>query len=493
MRIIRPNGPARLRMAAPAAVLLGLLAGTSPAAAQISEQGARTLADDLAVYLGRGAIVDGILKVAPAGDAYEVTIDLQKVADGLKKPDAEVDLKVDPFSFKAAPAENGTWTVTSDSFPSISMRQKKPSGQETVDIVVPSYKFDGVYDPKLTAFTSGTLSSSGLDFTSRSPEGDVVAQYGRTTGTMTAKPAPNGGVTATFEQKSASLVETIGLKGETPMSIKITTGEIAMDASVEGARGQSMMQIVSFFAQNPDFPKIVAGQDDLRSRLKAAMPLWESTSGRITASDIAVETPFGAFKLAQFGEAVTMSGLRKDGSYDIRLSLKGFEAPPGVLPAWTSTVLPKDLDIAANLSGFDLEAASRLLVDTFDLSKPEPWTKEDQAKLWALFSEGALKVTLPPGSLTSPSVTLSFEGEASVMPQPLVAKATVTADGLDKALGDLQGSSDPDPNRMQALMVLGMAKGLSKPDGTKAVWEIEAAKDGSISVNGQQMQPPTQP
>jgi hypothetical protein len=493
MRMFRSQGQARMRKAGCAALLLILTGGVAPAAAQISEEGAKALADELAVYLGRGAIVDGILKVAPAGDAYEVTIDLQKAADGLKAPGAEVDLKVEPFRFKAAPAASGTWAVTSDSFPSISVRQKKPAGEETVDIAVPGYKFEGVYDPKLAAFTSGTLTSSGMNFISRSPEGDVVAQYGETRGTMTAQAAANGGVTARFQQKSASLVETIGMKGETPMNIKFTTGEIAMDASVEGARGQSMLQIVSFFAQNPEVQKIVAGQDDLRARLKAALPLWESTGGRVTAREIAVESPLGAFKLAEFGETITMSGLRKEGSYDIRISMKGFEAPPGIVPAWTTTILPKDLDIAANLSGFDLEAASRLLVDTFDLAKPEPWTKEDQAKLWTLFSEGSLKVTLPPSSLSSPTLTLSFEGEATVMPQPLVARAKVTADGLDATLADLQGSSDPDPNRMQALMVLGTAKGLAKADGGKAVWEIEAAKDGSISVNGQQMQPPTQP
>jgi hypothetical protein len=277
------------------------------------------------------------------------------------------------------------------------------------------------------------------------------------------------------------------------MTIKFATGEIGMDVSVEGARGQSMLQILSFFAQNPEGPKIIAGQDDLRARLKAALPLWESTGGRVTARDIAVESPLGTFKMAEFGETITMSGLRKEGRYDIRISMKGFEAPPGILPAWTSTILPKDLDIAANVSGFDLETASRLLVDTFDLTKPEPWTKEDQAKLWALFSDGSLKVTLPPSSLISPSLTLSFEGEATVMPQPVVAKAKVTADGLDATLAGLQGSSDPDPNRAQAMMVLGMAKGLAKMEGDKAVWEIEAGKDGSISVNGQQMQPPAQP
>jgi hypothetical protein len=176
MRMFRSQGQARMRKAGCAALLLILTGGVAPAAAQISEKGAKALADELAVYLGRGAIVDGILKVAPAGDAYEVTIDLQKAADGLKAPGAEVDLKVEPFRFKAAPAASGTWAVTSDSFPSISVRQKKPAGEETVDIAVPGYKFEGVYDPKLAAFTSGTLTSSGMNFISRSPEGDVVAQ-----------------------------------------------------------------------------------------------------------------------------------------------------------------------------------------------------------------------------------------------------------------------------------------------------------------------------
>lgn len=475
------------------ALALALAALASPASAEISESGAKTLADDLAVYVGRAALVDGILTVAPVGDAYQVTIDLQKAAEGVKPPAGEADLTVGPLTFKAVPADNGTWAVAFDSFPAISVRQKRPEGKSTLDVKVNGYKFDGIYDPKLAAFTSGTLKSSGMSFASNSPEGDVVAEYGETTGTMSAVGSGADAVDATFAQTSASLTETMVIKGATPMTIKIVTGKVSLDAAVKAGRGRSLLQIVSFFAQNPQMAKIVAGQDDLRSRLTAALPLWESTAGTIAAKDVAVETPLGSFKAAELGELVTMSGLQKDGSYGIRFSMKGFEAPPGILPAWTTSVVPKDFDVAASVSGFDLAAASKLVIDAFDLSKPEPLSKEDQDKLTALFSSGSFKVTLPPGSLTSSSLTLSFEGEATVIPQ-LVAKATVTADGLDKTLADLQGGSDADPNRQQALMMLGLAKNLAKPgDGGKSIWTIEAAKDGSISVNGQQMQGPTQP
>lgn len=484
-----------MRTATRRALILSLMLAASPAGAQtISEDGAKELAAAFATYVGQPAIDQKIVSVAPGTDAYTVTIDLPKIVAGMTPADGKVDVSVQPFAFEAAPKDDGTWTVTADSFPAFKLVQHKEGGEETVEIAAENYHFEGTFDAKLAAFTSGEGKVDKVTFASHSPEGDAQGEQGATTMTLEGASAADGAVTAKIHQVSAGFAETVTIKsGEAPVTVTIKTGEVALDMDIDSARQKSLLEILAFFAANPGKDKAAAAQADLKARLLAALPLWNGIGGTISFKDVAVETPMGAFKAAAFTETLGLSGASKDAYYDLGIKVDGLQLPEGLVPAWAKPALPSALDVSMRLSGPDLEAVSRLAVDKLDVGGKEPWPKDVQDQLAGYFVNGPLKLTLKPGGVTAPSLTLALEGGATILPQPPEVSATVTADGLDKTMADLQTSTDQDPNKQQALMMLGMAKALAKPgDGGKALWKIEMAKDGSVSVNGQQLQPPTQ-
>jgi hypothetical protein len=473
-------------------LLLSTALAAGPAAAQgVDAKGATDLAQSLATYLGQSSLERGVLRVEPAGDAYRVTLDLQKLANGVVKPEDKASVTISPIVFTTTPKSDGTWAVKADSYPKVSLRHTGEKGEDAIDFSVEGYSLDGIYDPKIKALVSGADKSSGIKLTSRSADEDIDVAYGATSTTYSGAAKGSDAADIGLNFKSASLLETITMKGDTPMTAVVKTGEITADFAVSEARSPALLEILAFFAANPDKPKIVANQEDLRKRLLAALPLWASNAASVAAKDISVETPLGTFKTASFAQTMGSSGMAKDGHYDVGIAMSGFEAPTGALPGWMKTVLPTDLDLKIAVSGLDLDAIAHAAIEEFDLSKDDPWSEGTKGKIAGLLSTGTLKITLPPSKVASPSLTLSIEGNGTVMPE-MKGTATLTADGLDKTLADLAAAPDADPNRQQALMMLGVAKNLAKPgEGGKSVWTFDAAADGSVSVNGQMIQPPT--
>ncbi|MEO6299753.1 MAG: hypothetical protein ABIV25_06645, partial [Paracoccaceae bacterium] len=73
-------------------------------------------------------------------------------------------------------------------------------------------------------------------------------------------------------------------------------------------------------------------------------------------------------------------------------------------------------------------------------------------------------------------------------PQTAVPTGTakITLTGIDKLNAALANA--PDDIKGQATMGIGMAQGMAKPgDNGALVWEIDASRPGSLSVNGTQM------
>jgi hypothetical protein len=109
---------------------------------------------------------------------------------------------------------------------------------------------------------------------------------------------------------------------------------------------------------------------------------------------------------------------------------------------------------------------------------------EAQEKIDAALFGGDPKLTLAPGRLSTPTLDLAYEGEASAVAGEPRGRFTVSADGLDKALALLQEIEGTDPEAEAAILSLTYAKGLAKPgpDG-RLMWTIEFA-GGDVTVNG---------
>src|SRR5437879_3901387 len=133
------------------ASIFALLLANAPAFAEpATSEGAKALGESFATYFGHSAVEQGIIAVAPQGDDYKVTVDLQRVVDGLGIPGG--GLKLDAMSFLTTPQQGGTWKVAADAFPNASLHLSIPDGDYEGSLRMPGYKFTGVYDPKLATF-----------------------------------------------------------------------------------------------------------------------------------------------------------------------------------------------------------------------------------------------------------------------------------------------------------------------------------------------------
>ena len=74
---------------------------------------------------------------------------------------------------------------------------------------------------------------------------------------------------------------------------------------------------------------------------------------------------------------------------------------------------------------------------------------EAQDKIDAALFGGDPKLTLAPGRLSTPTLDLAFEGEASAVAGEPRGRLVVSADGLDKALALLNGKISPETSEVR--------------------------------------------
>ena len=126
------------------------------------------------------------------------------------------------------------------------------------------------------------------------------------------------------------------------------------------------------------------------------------------------------------------------------------------------------------------------LFDLPDGAKPD--AAFEGQMMAALLPKGTVTVTLNPGAVTGDGYALTYEGAMVAGPQmPMpTGTAKITLTGIDKLSAALAAA--PDNMKAQAMMGIGMAQGMAKPGPNgELVWEIDASKPGSLSVNGTQM------
>ena len=103
----------RFRAAFLAAILVGsvpMLASLPASAESATSEGAKALTQSLAPsYFGQSAFDHGLITVAPKGEAYELSFDLQGIVDGFGLPLPKGAVRIGRYSLLVAPLPDGTW------------------------------------------------------------------------------------------------------------------------------------------------------------------------------------------------------------------------------------------------------------------------------------------------------------------------------------------------------------------------------------------------
>ena len=466
-----------------------VLWSTTALATPATPEGAAALASVFQTYLGA---TDGVVAVAPDGDAYDVTLDFAPLI--ANSADKAIEATISPIEFALVDNGDGTWEMTQDQ--TFGMTLKVP-GQMDLTVDMAKLAGTGTFDTTLQAFTTSTTEMTDLRMAQTitdSTLGDSTVAYAADglAYTSTAAAGANGGVDSKSNYTLTGLSEDFGIPGMgdggAPMQLKLTAQGYTADSTVTGLRPDAMYKLLAFFVANPSEAAITAQQDGLKSIIRDGVPLFDNILSTGTVSAISVTSPMGDFGLASMGIVVEANGVVADGKFREGITLSGLTLPAGLVPEWAAPLVPQSVAMDFTVSRFDLTAPVALFLEMVDLAAGPASTPETDAQMMAAFMpEGVVDITLAPGSVVGTGYSLTYEGLISAGPGGMpTGTAKVTATGLDVIQTALAAA--PPELGGQIGPILGIAQGMAKPgaDG-ELVWDLEMTPTGGMLVNGVDM------
>ncbi|MBV9741257.1 MAG: hypothetical protein JOZ30_16585 [Hyphomicrobiales bacterium] len=491
------------RAASFAALLVGAsaLVSVPPAWAEIAtSEGAKALVQSLAPYFGQSGFDRGLITVTPKGEAYELRFDLQGMVEGFGVPKGFVE--VDAFPLLAAPLPGGTWKLTSDRYPKLTLRVPSPlgGGDDVVSVSTTSRAFEGIYDPKLAAFVSGTDKIASLEEKIRGSHSDGDVSFTDLGMKFEGKGLPDGSVNGKVEGTARNFKEMVSLKAgatpnsapSAPVNMTVATGPFTYQASFEAMRSKEILDIIPFFVAHQGKQELIAHQDELKDKILAAFPLFRTADLTAKAENLSVDAPFGHFGVKSLVESIHQTGFVAQEATEVGFAIDGLSLPQGLVPAWAAPLVPNaaDLDIKFEMKDFDKIGHAALA--NLDLRADQAPDPAKSAILMAMAMGSEPKLTLAPSHLSAPGFTLYLQGDAVLSPA-FKGTLSVEAEGLDKMLARLQDAAKSSPELQKSVLSLTMAKGLAKPGAQgRSVWLIEYGADGAVSVNGKKLGSPAQ-
>ncbi|WP_347310712.1 hypothetical protein [Defluviimonas sp. SAOS-178_SWC] len=446
-------------------------------------EGAARIEAGLRTYLGP---LDGVVAVVPQGETYAVTLDATPfVALG---KGADVTGAISPIHLTLTDDGDGKWGVTQDE--PFALKLDVPEAL-SVDLSVGVARWAGVFDEALMAFASSDGRFEDLQVTERfteagSPESTVDYRIDRIDIVSSATAAPGGGVDGTLRYTATGFAETFSAPGSAPFQFEFKAARYDVVADAKGVRTEGVLGLLAWLVAHPSQEAARADFDGMKEAARAALPIWDSLSGTGELQDIAVNTPFGSGGAKSARIAVDVNGIVADGRVRERVSLKGLDLPADLLPEWVPALLPDEVTVDVAVSGFDLAAPAKILLDESELDiAPTP---EMEARLLAaLLPQGRVTIELGPQGAASAIYTLDIEGGFDAGPGRLPeGSVTIGATGIEAVLEAL--SAAPEDIRAGAVPGLMMLRGIAKPAGVgRFAWVVEMTGEGKVLVNGLDM------
>lgn len=452
-------------------------------------EGAQQMTEVLQAYFGA---TDGVVLVSPAGEAYSLTID---AAPLLALAPAELaGTTMSPMVMQVTDNGDGTWAVTQDQAFAFAMTLP---GIADISLDIARMWGTGVFDQELKAYVSSHSEFTGMAITEQltqpgQPPMDVTISLASGLIDATAQANPAGGLDSTSTMTMTGLAQTISMppmgEGMPPVDVSITAQSYVTTGNVTGFRIGGLLDLMQWAIAHPTAEAAEADKAGLKVLVQAVLPVFDTLAGAGTITNVSVTTPFGAVGIAEVVTEIEAHGVTSDGLFREAITLSGLTLPDGLLPPWAVPLLPTDFSIDVAVSGYDLAAPAMLLLPLFDLptgTGPDQ-AMQDQA-LAALLPDGAVEITLAPGSVTGNGYELTYQGAMTAGPAAMpTGSATVTLTGAGAISAALAAA--PAEVKGQALPGFAMAQGMAKPDENGAlVWEIDATRPGTLMINGMDM------
>lgn len=471
------------------ALLVALSGIATAAAAPASPDEALRLTALFESYVGHaGEGRPSPVKVVPHGEAYTATLDVTRMLGFLSA--AGIDAVAGDLVAELVPQDGGRWHVTIDGFPPIGVAHEGRASSFALD----GYRFDGLFDPAIQTFASSAWSSKGSTthmVGKQAPADITVTAAGE--GTGTAADVGGGAVDSTsighYKDVDYAIkappADAEGVPAVPVPSFRLQATTLATSTVLEHERITAIGELWRFLVGHPSKAALVAAQPDLKSKLKAVLPLADALTGSVVLSKMTVGTALGSFALDDLSEAFRAGGADNAGREAFTLRFAGLSLPEGLVPPWATALVPTSLELSQSVGPVDVTPALLTLIDAMDLGAAKPLSDAQQAAFANAFSGQDMTVSIKPSSLATPTLALELEGEVRLAKPMPTGTMTIRATGLDKTIEAVQTAALGDPVAMQAVTMLVAAKGLGKAEGADSyAWHIVAGPGGELTVNG---------
>jgi hypothetical protein len=478
----------------PAAVALTAFFGVAAAGADpATAERAKEIENHYAAYFSQAVIDKGVVVVAPQGEDYLVTWDLQKaIAAAGGPPDV---VKMAPFSYRMTPTVGGGWITKASSLPTLTIGPTGQDGREGGVIAFDGFNFDSLLDPAATEFWRGKLGLAALtaDVTANTRtelKHMKIAERG-VAGEMRIKAGQDA------DSVDISLMQTVESASQTTRAAggddaapseesELRQAAAVSDNSVTGLKAAAFGDLWRFLIAHAD--EAMPPPDALKPKLEALLPLWRDLKGRVALDKIALAFPGGGgLTIKSLGQEVRISGIAAQSSAEIALAVKDFALDLEAAPDWAKAAWPASLQLRVSAGIDGLDHAARLALDDPEFLKSGNLGDETIGALTRELAQGHPHVSISETRLSTPLVEATVEGEADFGADGPEAHAKVTADDLDKVLQLLAKVAEDEPDARQALFVATFIKGLAKQEEGHLVWDIEYAPPDAVIVNGQRL------
>ena len=467
-----------------AAVLAGMFLLSAPAvhAAPATQAEAQRLAGVFEAYLGKGTGSSiSPVAVTPRGEDYIVAVNVEHLVKPLSVFD--ITLQMQPLAMTLTPRGDGLWQVSQNGFPEFRLRIK----EQDMKMQFEGLRFDGLYDAKMMAFKSGRTSHASSTLESTAPNFLNTRRDGPSVVEMSSTEAGPGGVSGIIRSVSQSHTQMFRLtQGAGATEINVTTGQISSDIAIDTYSNTKLMELWAFLVANPSGEALTGKLEDITSMVRSALPIFKSVSQNSTLQTLSISTPLGNFGARELGLGLKLTGVLPQGDFGMRVAMNGLSMPPAILPSWSQVIVPTDFVLDFKANGYDLQAAFE---EILKIARPNVDPDESKAAgeraVYALAPDGKVKIALGPSRIESKMLSISMEGELTILKQDPKGRLVIKARGLDETIESLRAAANSDPDAEKVLIGLTTAKlfGEAAPDGS-LIWIVENPKGGMPTING---------
>ncbi|CDZ25320.1 hypothetical protein [Neorhizobium galegae] len=462
------------------------------AAAEINDKGARALKENLSYFLPDTAKSTGFLTVKPAGERYEISYDFAKLLKSINKKDFTVS-GLKPYSVFAAPLDNGQWKFHSDSDMNFTVKGKMPDGKSTnLNYSVTDMVFSGIFDPAISYFRSGEVTSGPIRMVSKSGKEEVEASFASTNYSLASSPSAAAGSTDFTGKGSFSrFYERIAMP-ETPL-VQIRAESLDFDVSVQGVVAEKLRNLVAFVLElvNDEKPS-QAEIAKLKDLVRGAMPFFTALSEKITFNQFTVASPIGDFGVHKLDYMFTMSEPAAATRIGFGARVENISTPDGIIPPLYAQLVPDMAEMEVGVADLNFQRFVDTLME-MDFSSPVPAPEAEGERLGKAFlDDGQLTIDFPRVAAKSALYDVEASGKIKGYPEEkerYTLETSILARDVDKLIQYFQAAAKNDPELNQVSFAMMMAKGMAKtePDG-RLRWDIKFEDGKNFSVNGQPIQ-----